>query len=508
MSISRSVGFSALSLLLVSGAARAQGNYNNSPLGGRAAVLGGTGVVLGTDGAAPFINPATMLRIESASLAFSARFFRYSELTIDNWQQPGAVDAGRFGALDLRGTTVKDRNLESLPDTTCFFFDAPGSKRGTRRAVRTRVLAICTGKTEESETVLPELDFAGESAGQVVNQTQSLRQEWSHRSFGPSAAFAITDRLWFGASLFVTRAKLRTSVSATTLTEQAAAGTAITASYFSGISADSWDTLLHLGLSYQVSDVLTTGLALRTTNVHLFDNFQMSQVSTFDDGIASTRFWAGEGDYVVKQPLRLALGMAAEWPEFRLEVDGFFHSGQKNYARGELDRELILVDAATVTSRTSEPIVLQESVHPLVNLGIGAEWFVARNLSLLFGFSTDLTALPELEDGVIDATLFRARMNWLRTGGGLASYTDFGDFVLGVRGDYGWGELQAVNTFVVPNRLELVDQRELGVMLVLAGRISLGTIQRTALGVQHVVEGGAPEPGPTPPQPNRKPPAQ
>jgi hypothetical protein len=46
------------------------------------------------------------------------------------------------------------------------------------------------------------------------------------------------------------------------------------------------------------------------------------------------------------------------------------------------------------------------------------------------------------------------------------------------------------------------------VMLVLAGRISLGTIHRTALGVQHVVEGAAPEPGPAPPQPTRKPPAQ
>jgi hypothetical protein len=505
MKISRSA-FGALSVLALAGAARAQGNYNNSPLGGRAAVLGGTGVVLGTDGAAPFINPATILRIESASLAFSARFFRYSELTIDDFHQPGPVDAGRFGALDLAETTVKDRNLESLPDTTCFFFDAPGSKPGARRAVRTSVLAICTGKTEESETVLPELDFAAQSAGQIVNQTQSLRQEWSHRSFGPSAAFALTDRLWLGASLFVTRAKLRNSVSVTTLTEQAPAGTAITASYFSGTSADSWDVLMHLGLSYQVSDVLTTGVALRTPSAHLFDSIEMSQVSTFDDGIASTRYWAGEGDYVVRQPLRLALGLAAEWPEFRLEVDGFFHAGQKEYARAELDRELILVDSATVTSRTSEQIALEESVHPLVNVGIGAEWFVARNLSLLFGFSTDLTALPELEDGVVDATLFRARMSWFRTGAGLASYTDFGDFVLGLRGDFGWGELQAVNTFVEPNRLELVDQREFGIMLVLAGRISLGTIQRTALGVQHVVEGEAPEPGPAPPQPTRKPP--
>ena len=192
----------------------------------------------------------------------------------------------------------------------------------------------------------------------------------------------------------------------------------------------------------------------------------------------------------------------------RLELDGFFHSGRREYARAELDRELILVDSAAVTSRSSEQVVLTEAVNPLVNLGAGAEWFVANNLGVLFGLATDLSALPELQSGVIDATLFRSRMNWLRGGAGLASYTDFGDFVLGLRGDFGWGEMQAVNTFVEPARLELVDQREIGLMLVLAGRISLGTIRNTALGVKHVVEGEAAEPGPAPPQPMRMPPKQ
>jgi hypothetical protein len=487
--------------------AHAQGNYANSPLGGRAALLGGTGVVLGTDGAAPFLNPATMLRIESGSLAFSARFFRYSELTLESWHQPGAVDAGRFGALDLRSETVKDRNLESLPDTTCFFFDAPGSKRGTGRAVRTRLLAICTGKTEEEDTGFANLNFSAASAGQLVNQTQSLDQEWSHRSFGPSAAFALSDRLWLGASLFLTRAKLRNTVSVSTITEQTA-GAALSSSYFSSASGDSWDVLLQLGLSLQLSDVVTAGVGLRTPNVHVLDNFHASQVSSFDDGTPQTRYWAGDGSFVVRQPPRLALGVAFEWERLRLEFDAFLHAGQGDYARAEFDRELVVVDDAVVTSRTASPVALTEAVNPLLNVGVGAEWFVAKTVSLLFGVGSDLNALPDRENGLVDGTLFRSRMNWVRFGSGMASYTEYGDLVLGVRGDYGRGEIQAVNAFVEPNRLELVDQREFGVMLVLAGRISLGTLQRAALGVQNVVEGEAPAPGKQPPQPTRDPPLQ
>jgi hypothetical protein len=189
----------------------------------------------------------------------------------------------------------------------------------------------------------------------------------------------------------------------------------------------------------------------------------------------------------------------------RLEVDAFFHAGRNDYARAELDRELIVVDDAVVSSRSTSPVVLTEAVNPLVNLGIGAEWFVARSLSILFGAGSDLSALPARESGAIDATLFRSRMDWLRLGTGVASYTEYGYLVLGLRFDAGRGETQAVNAFVEPNRLELVDQREFGLMLVLAGRVSLGSIQRAAIGVQNVVEGEAPAPAEEPPQPARTP---
>jgi hypothetical protein len=483
----------------------AQGNYNYSPLGGRSALMGGTGVALGADGAAPFFNPATIPRIESGSLAFSARFFRYSERTLDGWHQPGPVDIGRFGTLELEPTTVKDHDFENLSDSSCFFFDAPTSRKRSKAVRRPHVFAICSGKTEESDFALTAENLADDSAGRRVNQTQTLRQSWSNRSFGPSWAMAVTDEFWVGASLFVARAKHRDSLSVVTLAEDAATGSTLSSSFFSAATGDSWDLLAHLGASLRFADVFTLGVALRTPSVHLLDSFGVAHSSTFDDGTAAGRFWTGDGDFVVRTPPRLSLGLGAEWKSIRVELDGFFHLGADEYARAEVEREVVTTDAGATTSRTVEPLVIVESVRPTANVGVGVELFVARDLGLLLGLSTDLSSLPELEGGQPENALFRTRTDFFHAGAGLAAYTDYGDLVFGLRGDYGSGQMVAVNSFVEPNRLEVVDHHEVGLMLVLAGRVSLSAIGAAADDMGEVVEGDAAKPDKRPPAPMQEP---
>src|SRR5580698_1907633 len=78
--------------------ARAQGNDRSAPTGGRSALMGNTGVALARDGAAPFINPATIVGIDDQRLAFSVNFFTYSLRRVSDWSEPGTVDS-RFGAL-------------------------------------------------------------------------------------------------------------------------------------------------------------------------------------------------------------------------------------------------------------------------------------------------------------------------------------------------------------------------------------------------------------------------
>src|SRR5450432_3449387 len=85
--------------------AGAQGNDRSSPTGGRSSLMGNTGVALARDGSAPFINPATIVVIDNQRLAFSVNFFTYSIRHFIHWNQPGPVEAAKFGdvALDATG---------------------------------------------------------------------------------------------------------------------------------------------------------------------------------------------------------------------------------------------------------------------------------------------------------------------------------------------------------------------------------------------------------------------
>ncbi|MEI9952284.1 MAG: hypothetical protein WDO74_25670 [Pseudomonadota bacterium] len=82
--------------------ARAQANDRSSPLGGRSALMGNTGVALGRDGAAPFLNPATVVGIDDRRLAFSVNFLALQVNHFKDWHQPDGVDP-RFGEVSLGG---------------------------------------------------------------------------------------------------------------------------------------------------------------------------------------------------------------------------------------------------------------------------------------------------------------------------------------------------------------------------------------------------------------------
>ena len=139
--------------------ARAQGNDRSAPTGGRSALMGNTGVALARDGAAPFINPATIVVIDDQRLAFSVNFFTYSLRHFSHWTQPGPVDASKFGNVALDTSGQSSTRFQALPSTLCLFFTLSGitplgddnaPPPGTPR--RRQKLAFCLG-TLESDSV-------------------------------------------------------------------------------------------------------------------------------------------------------------------------------------------------------------------------------------------------------------------------------------------------------------------------------------------------------------------
>src|SRR5271165_1742763 len=107
--------------MLATAPARAQANYRSAPIGGRSALMGGTGVALGRDGAAPFLNPATIIHIDDSGVAFSVNFYTVQWSTLFGFHQPGAVDRTKYGDLSLPDDTFNESRADALPSTLCLF---------------------------------------------------------------------------------------------------------------------------------------------------------------------------------------------------------------------------------------------------------------------------------------------------------------------------------------------------------------------------------------------------
>ncbi|AUX42207.1 hypothetical protein SOCE26_036340 [Sorangium cellulosum] len=478
--------------------ARAQGRYQSAFLGGRSALMGGTGVVLGVDGAAPFLNPATIIRIEDRNIAFSSRFFRYAHRTLHAWHQPGPVDPARYGDLQLDGATVSDHGLRTFPDSTCYFFDLRrGAREGgaERTPVGRQALAACLGKTEENEFGFDALAFSGESAGRRVNQAQTLRYEWGRFSAGPSWSYSATDRLAVGASLSVVRTRFASSLAVSSIVDDTATRSASSATFQSALSGDSWDLLAHLGVTYRLTEVFSAGLSVRTPSLHVFDSLDASYHDTLAGETASVRQWAAEGEFVAPSPVRLAVGASAEWSRVRLELDGFLYVGQRELARVVVDREEVAIGVGATPQRTKSRLRITEEAAPVVNVALGAEVFLTRDLSLIGGVVSDFNPLARLRGPMsAESRLFLERMSGMHAGLGMVSYTRYGDLVFGARFDYAAGQMAAVNAFSSPLQLDPVDSREFGATLVLAGRISLRSVETTARELGDAVEGSAASP--------------
>jgi hypothetical protein len=71
---------------------------------------------------------------------------------------------------------------------------------------------------------------------------------------------------------------------------------------------------------------------------------------------------------------------------------------------------------------------------------------------------------------------------------GLGSYGDGSELLLGTQLSYGWGKSIAVDPYVSPPQLALVDQRNFGAMIIVAGGVSLSAFRRTLKDLQTVVK--------------------
>src|SRR5580704_3967065 len=189
--------------------------------------MGNTGVALAEDGAAPFLNPATIVRINDQSLAFSVNFFTFSATHFSNWHQPGTVDSTQFGAVGLNNTSIDTNGFNVLPSTLCLLFTiagvtAEGEPNGVLHKGRQK-LAFCVGSLEATNLNLGALAFNGSVPGGSTTQVESFSSNWNRLYVGPTYSVSLSDDFAIGASLHFVSTNDIFAVEGDSLTSTAAA---------------------------------------------------------------------------------------------------------------------------------------------------------------------------------------------------------------------------------------------------------------------------------------------
>jgi len=469
--------------------ARAQAN-DRSPLGGRSALMGNTGVALGRDGASPFLNPATVVGIDDRRLAFSVNFLALQINHFQDWHQPSSVDP-RFGEIALADRSISSSRFTAVPSTLCLFLSASALKDRTDtpkddptpwKGGRQK-FAICLASLESEDLYVPALSVHAPTAAGSTAQDVSLNRQWNRVHVGPSYSAQVNDKLALGASLHVAYTTLSFVQDAASITSTTD-GSAAHSSLGTASNGSSVDLTAILGATYDLGGV-KLGASIQVPSLHLFGHYRATLHQTFDAATNSAATIAsGTGSFRAKPPVRLAVGVGKAFERLILEADASFTFG----ADEGLATTMHVDSSSTVDNAlTNSSFQVTHSVRtlPIVNAAIGGEYFTSPRLSVLGGLWTNLSPFAELkpEPAPSLGNLVQGRAHRLGLSLGLGSYGDGGELLVGTQLGYGWGQSMVANLYSVPNDWSVVSTNNYSALFILAGSTNLRAIKNAIEGV-------------------------
>jgi len=460
--------------------------------------VGGTGVVFGSDSASAFLNPATAQRVDKNRLSFSVDFYSLSLFQSGSWYQPGEIDRQRFGDISVDGSTtgVRSFDFDSLPGSLCLFFgigDLPFLAREAKKELRERRarLGICLASIQYSAFTFNAEDYEQRSPnGTVSRQAHNFRQTFRRLAFGPTYSMYIDNRITIGASIHASRSSFRSIIGATAVTYLGA--TPIDSMLYNVARGDSHELTATLGATYRISKRQTVGLSLQSPSLHVFGSGGLNHRTSFtgatgpNNSVNSTL--TAEGAFVTNTPPRVAIGTGVESENGSAEINVAFHPPIGASYEAEFEgRQFERVDG-TATVDAARKLSLSTRARGSVNFGVGGEIYTSPRLSLLGGLGTDISIVPKgvLKNDILN--FYPARMHRVTASFGVGSHGDGGDLLIGIETSYGWGERLTPNVYQLPPQLDIADQRQIGLLFVLAGSTSFRTFKRAVEEVKTVID--------------------
>jgi hypothetical protein len=480
--------------------AAAQGNDLGAPAGGRATLMGNTGVALGRDGSAPFYNPATIVRIRDESLAFAVNFYSLTFYNWPDWHAPGELDDARFGDQKLPNSDLLDVDFRPLPSTLCLFFtleelvsftadpdadaaDAAANRDATNKTPTGKKLALCFATLESDDFDVQAIKFRTETAAGPSSHVQSLLRRWSRTYVGPTYSVSLSRNFAIGGSLQAVYSWDSFGIRSESLSAQMGGG-GVASTLSTGGSGRVFSLTGTIGATYRVGRV-TFGASLRLPSLHIWGDYEgtFSQSYSTGDQTVST-LTDGRGSLTSAPPTRLAFGVGVAADRLTVELDLALQLPLQRQLNAQLDVTKSTLSGDGV-ERTSGAERYEIGGRPVLNPSLGMEYFFTSGLSILAGLSANFTALHPLEPVRSVGNLVQARINHVSASLGLGSYWPGGELLFGLAFDYGYGQTMTVNPFVVPNDWAIVRVDQFNIMFVIAGSTNLNSVVRMVTAITH-----------------------
>jgi hypothetical protein len=471
--------------------ARAQETYLGTPMGGRSALMGNTGLALGVDGAAPFLNPASIANIDNTQLAFGANLYALTLVRSANWYKPGIIDNNAFAGLVPADQSFSSAGLTILPSAVCYFYSRPAPP-GERPANYTPSdweavlevfgakdkIGLCLGITQQQRFALQTQSLAVPTSSGSFKRSEDLIRNWTKFDLGPAYSRRILPNLTIGASVvasvtlfdslqtqstFAVPNDGRPTTSSTLITSQ------------SGWSGDVYGTI---GVHWRFLKRYVLGASFRTPSIHVVDGYRSYYLEAASGDSTTLLNWQGSGGFRANTVPRLAIGLGVEFERLKLELDLFYHTPWPKMITADIEVQSTAITDGRIQSQSTQKLNFRYDARHVFDAAIGLEWFVLRKFSILAGFSTSFAGIEPLSANPVPGAPITSRQNQLSGSLGVGSYGVHGTLYVGAQVSVSYGQATSVNSLVLPPKLDLADFDSVRIIGVIAGSFNLRTFEQ------------------------------
>lgn len=407
-------------------------HYVNILVGDRAADMAGAYTAISDNASGCYYNPAGIAYGQGSNLSASVNGFSYS-----NKKYKDAMLKTDGSRLDWDQTSSV-----LLPNFFGATYDSPYGTVGFSYAVPDSVQRRQRQRFYNLETSL---------AGNYISEYDiNINDVDNQYLFGPSYAVKVSDNFSFGATLYASYRDSTVIRNGILFLNDDLTHAETGSQWINGyIYRTEWGLKPTIGVIWSPAEKISFGLTATRHYLIRTDQLAISSVDThLGNDISSPDVFRSRDDENRKQPLEVRAGVAYfPSPALILSADVSYHNGS-----GSFDRDVTTI--RYTDSSQSASYNISDTMKPVVNLALGAEYYLNDRYALRGGLYTDFANTEKLKNDGLSANqpehvdIYGATLS-------LTRFTRSTSTTLGLGYSFGKGDAQVIDGRTAIQEIEI-----------------------------------------------------